>query len=234
MNAIQKWIFKKLLRYYRNEIKNYRLKPVLIDQHQIIDECYSCLWDPKVGSLIRRQYQFINNPINNVSLTDKIHFSNRIHESMKRRYNDQTLPENPDNNLGYFKPLEAEFRRDRMTFNGVARIWSRYSGSSELPPTHIGVGHGSGQTNDDSSALEDEDSYEALDGNGSMTPSGSIIRFQATFDILVPTFLMREVGIFAGHPDGQLQARALFENPLQHTYGENYPGSDYTIYTLTA
>ena len=162
---------------------------------------------------------------------EKLRFVNDIHEAIKRKYNDQTLdPYHCDLPI----PLDANYKRDMITFNGVALIWSRFAGSSEIGPTHMAVGHGNSLTTDDTNALEFQNAIESLTGNASMTPSGAVLRFQGTFDILEETFLMSEVGVFAGNPGGVMIARTLFDNPLLHTYGENYPSADYAIHTLTS
>lgn len=150
---------------------------------------------------------------------------------MRRKYNDQTIdPYHHD----LYIPLEVSYRQDRVTFNGVSRIWNRFAGGSALGPTHLAVGAGSSNTTDDMTALEDQRAIESLGDDATMSASGSVIRFQGTFDILEDTFTMSEVGVLAGDPGGILIGRALFDNPLLHEYGENYPSADYAIYTLTS
>lgn len=223
-----KRFLSKLKRSYQSDIKYRRIGLTEIDQHNIRDECYGALWDKETGFQIKNIYQHINT---HFSLEDRMKYLDKIHESIKRKWNDQTI--NPYHHDLYV-PLEATYKRDRITFNGVSRIWTKFAGGSALGPTHLAVGAGTSPTTDDMTALENQSAIETLGSDASMSASGSVIRFQGTFDILEPTFTMSEVGVLAGDPGGILVARALFDNPLQHDYGENYPSADYAIYTLTA
>lgn len=230
MNPIKRWLFLRFLRWYRNSVKDHKLARIPVDQHLIQDEAYTALWDSKTGYQIRRWNNYYNqNPTN--TYQEKLRHMNDIHEAIKRKYNDQTLDKY---HCDLPIPLAANYKKDRITFNGVSLIWSRFAGSSEIGPTHMAVGHGTSVTTDDMTALEFQNAIESLTGNASMTASGAVLRFQGTFDILEETFLMSEVGVFAGDPGGVLISRTLFDDPLIHTYGENYPSADYAIHTLTA
>lgn len=230
MNKVKRWLLLSIYRYYLNHVKNHKLAKIPIDQHLIQDETYTALWDPQTGYLIRKWNKYYNqNPQN--TTVEKLRHMNDIHTAIKRKYNDQTMDKY---HCDLPIPLEANYKKDRITFNGVSLIWSKFAGSSEIGPTHMAVGHGTSQTTDATAALELQNAIESLTGNASMAPSGAVLRFQGTFDILEETFLMTEVGILAGNPSGVLIARTLFDDPLQHTYGENYPSADYAIHTLTS
>lgn len=235
MNPIKKWLFIKFLRWYLDNIKDHKLAKVPIDQHIIMDETFAALWNKTEGQEIRDTTQKINDIINNprhpAFRNEQLRhdFMSKVHDSIVRKYNDQSL----DPRL-YFEPQDVRYKKDRITFDGVSLIWSRFAGSSEVGPTHLAVGHGTSPTTDDMSALEFENAIESLTGNASMQASGAVLRFQGTFDILEETFVMSEVGVFAGNPGGIMVARTLFTDPLTHEYGENYPSADYAIHTLTS
>lgn len=232
MNKLKRWILLSIWRYYQNNLKNHKLAKIPADQHLIQDEAYSALWDVHTGYQIRRWNRYYNeHPLSVNNYESKLRHMNDIHEAIKRKYNDQTLDKY---HCDLPIPLEANYKKDMITFNGVSLIWSRFAGSSEVGPTHMAVGHGTSATTDATTSLELQNAIESLTGNASMSPSGAVLRFQGTFDILEETFLMSEVGILAGDPGGILVARTLFDNPLQHVYGENYPSADYAIHTLTS
>lgn len=235
MNPVKKWLFLRFLRWYYNNIKDHKLAKVPIDQHIIMDETYSALWNKKEGAEIRKTTNLINSVLTNerhpafkMYRIREAHMK-KVHDSIERKYNDQTL----DPRI-YYEPQDVRYKKDRITFNGVSLIWSRFAGSSEIGPTHLAVGHGTSTATDDMAALEFQNAIESLTGNASMQASGATLRFQGTFDILEETFLMSEVGVFAGNPGGVLIARTLFNDALLHTYGENYPSADYAIHTLTS
>ncbi|MDN5844791.1 MAG: hypothetical protein L0H53_00780 [Candidatus Nitrosocosmicus sp.] len=202
------------------------------DFFSLIDQGLVASWDAKTGINIKRMMDASRMGL----LPDQevFGFLTMLDDVTARKYNDQTIDSHKYD--GYI-PLQGAYKYDKVTTYGLSLFCALIiQKSSAIPATHMAAGDGVGATQDYDDILVSEQIRYKFADNGYINNLNKVIRFHMIFDILEPTFTVKEIGMFnvATANTGPMISRTTFDPGIVHEYGENFFTSSYLIITLSS
>lgn len=198
------------------------------DDVRLVDEGFLASWDEDTGERIKNITHGAR-----LGYYDDVYvakFFDNLNDSIKRKYNDQTLkPEQVE-------PLEASYKYDKITDYGLSLFCALIVGKSAPLISHMGIGDGAGDSYDYQDTLYAEKVRLAFTDQGYINSLGRTLRFHMTYDIMMASATFTEIGLF-NNPNlgvGPLIARSVFDPGVEHVSGFNYITGSYLITTLSA
>lgn len=201
-----------------------------LDYYKLIDETFTATWSKKDGEMIKRIYKAAREGMMD-DQSAASHLST-IEFAIRRKWNDHHT-----NNIQLpYEPLEVSYKYDGVTDYGLSLFCGLIIGKSLPHISHMAAGDGVGDTVDYQDTLISERARYAFNENGYMGSINKDMRFAMTFDILLPTFTVREIGLFNVETDntGPLIARTNFDPGVVHTQGSNYVTVNYLLSLLSS
>lgn len=222
LSLIQKWFN---LKYKKPHQSN------LIDYFSLVDKGITATWDLKTGQDIQRKMKAAREGL--LSEIEAMEFLNLLDDVSQRKFNDQTI-----NSIKYdgFIPLNSSYKYDKITSYGLSLMCALIVQKNVAPITNMAAGEGSGDTEDYQDLLINERCRNLFAESGYINSLNKTMRFNMTFDILEPTFNVREIGLFNVDDDnlGPMISRTIFVPAVEHIYQENYFTASYLITTLSS
>lgn len=223
-------IVKKFLRMlWENSIHPFPfIEGRVNDFWKLQDEAFLATWCPKDGEKIRdmttaARYGYLDEE------RASRYFDN-LNNGVKRIWNDQTLQE------GQIEPEEASYKQDMITDYGMTLFCNLIVGKFQPLISHMGIGDGTGATYGYMDVLFAEKVRLAFGQAGYINALGRTLRYQMTFDIMVPSYDFAEIGLFNTEVlgSGPLIARSVFNPVVPHVSGSNYITAAYIVTTLSS
>lgn len=153
---------------------------------------------------------------------------NSIHDSIKRKWEGQYIK--PD----YFQPLEVQYKRDKVTMEGMELFNRNIMLQASTRVNYMGIGSGTSQTYANQQQLQSEVVRADMDSDGFMNAEGLFLLWENIFDTLVPSFQCTEVGIFDSATGGTMAARAVLGQAVTHDYGNDWLYVQFFISTMSS
>jgi hypothetical protein len=165
-----------------------------------------------------------------------------LRERLRRRYNDQTVYDFKMKNR-YFEPQKIGYKYDRVTNDGIQRIFENATGENGTLFTHFAAGDGNSDTFPNTKGLDHEivrvKMVEA--DTGFFTASGTTLNAGGFISESIQTFAVKEVGAVDGDgsalddaaaPPDTFLFRSVFPSTdiVTHNFGTNFIVAVHAIY----
>lgn len=153
---------------------------------------------------------------------------------VKRKWNNDIFLERHPGFLYDFEPLEVQFKRDKVTMEGMEIFNQNIMLQSAIRLNYMAVGSGTSTTYANQQEMQSEVARASMDEQGFMNAEGLFLLWENVFDTLVPSFQCSEVGIFDEASGGTMAARALLGQPVSHDYGNDWLYVQFFISTMSS
>jgi molybdopterin converting factor small subunit len=227
------------------------------DEIELADEGFASSWDLEDKEYVHKRYfanirkatsMFKLEPYGSTrrmqlkQLRDQL--VEEFRERLRRRYNDQTVYDFNMKNR-HFEPQKVAYKWDRVTNDGMARMYENVTGENGTRFSHFVAGDGNSDTYPNTKSLDHEIvRVQMIDSDtGFFTASGTTLNASGFFSESIQTFAVREVGatdnggagvdIVGATTIDTFLFRSVFPatDIVTHTLGGNFTTCVHSIYS---